>query len=91
MATYEEVATLASDINEKLGTTIQPDTLVHLIELFIEEDEVPFTEVPIEEIEEQVNHLLVLTDAFVVAQDGESIEEIDAVIDDTSEALGLTE
>lgn len=89
MATYEEVATLASDLNQKLGTTILPDTLVHLIETFIESEDTPFTEVPISEISEQVNELLILTDAFVAAQDGDTIEAVEAIVADTAEVLGV--
>jgi hypothetical protein len=89
MATYEEVATLASDINQKLGTTIQPDSLVFLIESYIEEEDVPFTDIPISEIEEQVLGLLLVADAFVAAQDGDSIEEIEAILEDTAEVLGV--
>lgn len=89
MATYEEVAELASDLNQQLGTTIQPDSLVYLIESYVEDEETPFTEVPIREIAEQVHILLILADAFVVAQDGDSIEEIEAVISDTAEVLGV--
>ena len=91
MATYEEVAELASDLNQKLGSTILPDSLVFLIEEYIEDEETPFTEVPIAEIAEQVHILLLLADAFVAAQDGDSIEEIEAVCSDTAEVLGLAD
>ena len=91
MATYEEVAELASDLNQKLGSTILPDSLVYLIEEYLEDEETPFTEVPIAEIAEQVHCLLILADAFVAAQDGDSIEEIEAVCSDTAEVLGLAD
>lgn len=89
MATYEEVAELASDINQKLNTQIQPDTLVYLIEQFIEDEETPFTEVPIGEIAEQVYGLIVVADAVLIAQDGDDVEIIESEITATAEALGL--
>jgi len=91
MATYEEIAELASDINTKLGTKIQPDTLVYLIETFIEDEETPFTEVPIGEITEQVHGYILLTDAFLIAQDGEDIETLEDEVAQTAEALGVEE
>ena len=91
MASYEEIATLASDINTRLDTTIQPDTLVYLIETFIEDEDTPFTEVPIGEITEHVHTLLLLADAVVLAQDGEVSEIIRLELDDTAEKLGVKE
>jgi hypothetical protein len=91
MATYEEIAELASDINQKLNTTIQPDSLVYLIEQFIEDEETPFTEVPIQEITEQVHSLIYVADAFLIAQDGEDIETIEQECAITAEALGVSE
>jgi hypothetical protein len=91
MATYEEVAELASDINTRLNTQIQPDTLVYLIETFIEDDETPFTEVSIDELEDQVFGLVLLSDAFLIAQDGESIETIEEETKATATALGYEE
>jgi hypothetical protein len=87
MASYEEIATLASDINTRLDTTIQPDTLVYLIETFIEDEDTPFTEVPISEITEQVHCLILLADAFLIAQDGEDIETLEDEVAVTAEAL----
>jgi hypothetical protein len=89
MATYEEIAELASDINQKLDTKIQPDSLVFLIERFIEDEDTPFTEVPIGEIAEQVHGLIYVADAFLIAQDGEDIETIEAEAKLTADALGL--
>lgn len=89
MATYEEVAELASDINQKLNSQIQPDTLVYLIEQFIEDEATPFTEVPIQEIAEQIHALIYVADAFLIAQDGEDIETIETEIKATADALGL--
>ena len=89
MATYEEVAELASDLNQQLGTTIQPDSLVYLIESYVEDEETLFTEVPIGEIGETIRNLILIADAFVAAQDGDSIEEIEAVLSDTAEVLGV--
>ena len=88
MATYEEIAELASDINTKLNTKLQPDTLVCLIETFIEDEETPFTEVPIGEIAEQVHNYILLADAFLIAQDGEDVETLENEVAQTAEALG---
>lgn len=87
MATFEEIAELASDINTKLDTKIQPETLVYLIETFIEDEETPFTEVPISEITEQVHGLILLADAFLIAQDGEDVETLEDEVAVTAEAL----
>jgi hypothetical protein len=87
MASFEEIAELASDINTKLDTKIQPETLVYLIETFIEDEETPFTEVPIGEITEQVHGLILLADAFLIAQDGEDIETLEDEVAVTAEAL----
>jgi hypothetical protein len=87
MASYEEIATLASDINTRLDTTIQPDTLVYLIKTFVDDEETPFTEVPISEITEQVHYLLLLADAFLIAQDGDDIETLEDEVAVTAEAL----
>jgi hypothetical protein len=91
MASYEDLATLASDINTRLNTTLQPDTLVYLIETFIEDEDTPFTEVPIGEITEQVYYLLLTADAVLIAQDGEDIETIEREVGDTAEKLGVGE
>jgi uncharacterized protein YheU (UPF0270 family) len=91
MASYKEIATLASDINTRLDTTIQPDTLVYLIETFIEDEDTPFTEVPIGEITEQVHSLLLLADAVLIAQDGEDIETIEREVAVTAKFLGVKE
>ena len=91
MATYEEIAELASDINTKLDTKIQPDTLVYLIETYIEDEETPLTEVPISEITEQVHGFILLADAFLIAQDGEDIETLEDEVAETAEALGVNE
>lgn len=86
MATYEEIATLASDINEAIQTKIQPDTLVYVIETFLVEEA---GEVPIEEVREQVYNALLLSDSLVIAQDGEDIETLKAEVAVTAEFLGL--
>lgn len=86
MATYEEIATLASDINEALETKIQPDTLVHIIENHIIEH---FPEVPISELKEAVHKALLLSDSLVIAQDGEDIETLEAEVAVTAESLGV--
>jgi len=91
MATYEEIAELASDINQKLDTKIQPDSLVYLIERFIEDAETPFTEVPIGEIAEQVHGLILMADAVLITQDGDDIETIETETAATAEALGVSE
>jgi hypothetical protein len=91
MATFEEIAELASDINTKLDTKIQPETLVYLIETFIEDEETPFTEVPIGEITEQVHGLILLADAFLIAQDGEDIEALEDEVAQTAESLETPE
>jgi hypothetical protein len=91
MATYEEIAELASDINSKLSVKIQPDTLVYLIENFIEDEETPFTEVPIGEITEQVHGLILQADAFLLAQDGEDVEALEDELAQTAEALEVEE
>jgi hypothetical protein len=91
MATYEEIAELASDINQKLDTKIQPDSLVYLIEQFIEDEDTPFTEVPIGEIAEQVHGLILMADAVLIAQDGDDIETIEAETAAAAEALGVSE
>ena len=91
MASYEEIAELASDINDKLNTKIQPDTLVYLIETFIEEEDVPFTEVPIGEIADQVIGSILLADAFQVAQDGDDIETLRSAVTALAEDLGVGE
>ena len=91
MATFEEVAELASDINTRINTQFQPDTLVHLIESFIEDEETPFTEVPIGEIAEQVHGLILLSDAFLIAEDGADIEGLEFEVAATAEALGVGE
>ena len=91
MATFEEVAELASDINQKLATSIEPDSLVFLIEEYIEDEETQFSEIPIGEIAEQVHLLLLLADAFVAAQDGETVEGIEELVQDTATCLGLEE
>ena len=91
MASYEEIAELASDINSKLNTTIQPDTLVYLIETFIEDEGTPFTEVPITELAEQVHGLILLADAFLIAQDGEDIETLEDEVAVTAEKLETQE
>ena len=91
MASYEEIAELASDINDKLNTKIQPDTLVYLIETFIEEEDVPFTEVPIGEIADQVIGSILLADAFLVAQDGDDIETLRSAVTALAEDLGVGE
>jgi hypothetical protein len=87
MASFEEIAELASDINTKLDTKIQPETLVYLIETFVEDEETPFTEVPISEITEQVHGLILLADAFLIAQDGEDVETLEDEVAVTAEAL----
>jgi len=87
MATYEEIAELASDINSKLDVKLQPDTLVYLIENFIEDEETPFTEVPIGEIAEQVHDCILLADAFLIAQDGENVETLEDEVGATAELL----
>jgi hypothetical protein len=87
MATFEEIAKLASDINTKLDTKLQPETLVYLIETFVEDEETPFTEVPISEITEQVHGLILLADAFLIAQDGEDVETLEDEVAVTAEAL----
>jgi hypothetical protein len=87
MATFEEIAELASDINTKLDTKLQPETLVYLIETFVEDEETPFTEVPISEITEQVHGLILLADAFLIAQDGEDVETLEDEVAVTAEAL----
>jgi hypothetical protein len=91
MASYEEIAELASDINSKLNTTIQPDTLVYLIETFIEDEEAPFTEVSIGELTEQVHGLLLMADAVLIAQDGEDIETLEDEVAVTAEKLETQE
>ena len=91
MATFEEIAELASDINTKLDTKLQPETLVYLIETFVEDEGTPFTEVPISEITEQVHDLILLADAFLLAQDGEDVETLEDEVAVTAEALGLEE
>ena len=91
MASYEEIATLASNINTRLNTTIQPDTLVYLIDICILDEDTPFTEVPIGEITEQVYDLLLTADAVLIAQDGEDIETIEREVGDTAEKLGVGE
>ena len=73
MASYEEIAKLASDINTKLNITLQPDTLVYLIESFIEDEETPFTEISIGELTEQVHGLLLTAETILIAQDGADI------------------
>jgi len=88
MASYEEIAELASDINTALDTSIQPDTLVHIIETYLVED---FPDVPIEEVKEQVFNALLLSDALVIAQDGEDIETLEAEVAVSAEALGVEE
>ena len=87
MATFEEIAELASDINTKLDIKLQPETLVYLIETFVEDEETPFTEVPISEITEQVHGLILLADAFLIAQDGEDVETLEDEVAVTAEAL----
>lgn len=87
MATFEEIAELASDINQKLYTNIRPDSLVYLIEEFIEDDEKPFTEIPIWQIAEQVKMIILMADAFLIAQDGEDVETIEAEVVATDKAL----
>jgi hypothetical protein len=89
MATYEEIASLASDINSKINTELDPDSLAFLIETYIVDDEVDLSEVSIEEITETFLGLLLLSDAFLCAQDGESIEVIEAEQAATAEALGI--
>jgi hypothetical protein len=91
MASFEEIAELASDINTKLDTKIQSETLVYLIETFIEDEETPFTEVPIGEITEQVHGLILLADAFLIAQDGEDIETLEDEVAQTAESLETLE
>jgi hypothetical protein len=86
MASYEEIAELASDINTALGTTINPDALEHIIEIHLVED---FPDVPIQEVKEQVFNAILLSDALVAAQDGESIETIEAETAQTAEKLGV--
>jgi hypothetical protein len=88
MASFEEIAELASDINTALNTTLQPDTLVHLIENYLVED---FPDVPIKEVKEEVFNALLLSDALVFAQDGDDIETIEAEVALTAEALGVEE
>jgi hypothetical protein len=87
MASYEEIATLASDINTKLRTKLQPDTLVYLIETFIKDEETPVTEISIGELTEQVHGLLLMADAVLIAQDGEDIETLEDEVAVTAEAL----
>jgi hypothetical protein len=89
MATYEEIATLASDINSKIKTSLDPDSLAFLIETYVVDDEVDLSEVSIEEITETFLGLLLLSDAFLCAQDGEPIEVIEAEQAATAEALGI--
>lgn len=89
MAIYEEIAELASHINTTLGTKIQPDTLVYLIESFIEDEDVPFTDVPIKEIREKVFSLILLSDAFLAAQDGADVETIEEEASVTAARLGV--
>jgi len=86
MASYEEIAELASDINTALGTTINPDALEHIIEIHLVED---FPDVPIQEVREQVFNAILLSDALVAAQDGENIETIEAETAQTAEKLGV--
>lgn len=87
MATFEEVAELASDLNQRLGTSFLPDSLVYLIESFIGDDETDPFEIPISEITEHLVGLICLSDAFVAAQDGEDIEGIEELVQDTINLL----
>jgi hypothetical protein len=91
MATYEEIAELASDINTKLDTRIRPETLVYLIETYIEDEETPFTEIPIGEIAEKVHGGILLADAFLIAQDGEDLATLEDEVALTAENLGVNE
>jgi hypothetical protein len=86
MASYEEIAELASDINTALGTTIDPDSLEHIIETHLVAD---LPDVPIQEVKEQVFDAILLSDALVAAQDGESIETIKSETAQTAEKLGV--
>jgi hypothetical protein len=89
MATYEEVATLASVLNEQLETEIQPDSLVHILEKYFEDEYTFFPDVPISEITEHVHHLIIMADALIGMQDGDSIEELEKLADMTAEILGV--
>ena len=89
MASYEEIAKLASDINTKLNITLQPDTLVYLIESFIEDEETPFTEISIGELTEQVHGLLLTAETILIAQDGADIETLEDEVAYTAQALGV--
>jgi hypothetical protein len=86
MASFEEIASLASDINTALGTTINPDALEHIIAIHLVDD---YPDVPIQEVKEQVFDAILLSDALVAAQDGESIETIEAEVSQTAEKLGV--
>jgi hypothetical protein len=88
MASFEEIASLASEINTALGTTINPDALEYIIEIHLVED---FPDVSIQEVREQVFNAILLSDALVAAQDGVSIETIEAEASQTAEELGVEE
>jgi uncharacterized protein YheU (UPF0270 family) len=91
MARYEEIAELASDINTKLDTKLQPDTLVYLLESFLVDDETPVAEISIGELTEHVYDLLHLGDAVILALDGESLQYIEEAQDDLNDALKVGE
>lgn len=86
MASYEEIAELASDINTALGTTIDPDSLEHIIETHLVAD---LPDVPIQEVREHVFNAIIISDALMAAGDGENIETIKAETAQTAERLGV--
>jgi hypothetical protein len=88
MAIYEEIAELASDINQQIDSYLDPDTLVYLIESFIE-DEIPFTELSIGEIAEAVFSLILVSEAFHSGLNGLFLEEIEEEALDLVDALDL--
>jgi hypothetical protein len=94
MARYKEIAELASDINTKLSTKLQPDTLVYLLESFlelVEDEETHVAEISIGELTEQAYDLLLLGDAVVLALDGKSLRYISEALDDLNAALKVEE
>jgi hypothetical protein len=83
MATYEEVAELASELNLKLNSKFTADNLLHLINTYTIDPD--FYE--IDHIAEDIVELIMMSDAFVAAQEGDDVETIVELVGETESIL----
>lgn len=86
---YEELATLASDLNIKLNAKFTPEVLEFIALRFYSDAELQLPS--IEEFTDQLICDLCLADVLVAAQEGCSEEDLDKVCEEIEELLELGE